>query len=112
MVRIHDAVSVLKLGPGQVVAISIPNWSVVPAAADFSDRAHLRRLTETFNAIAESEAGRRGFDWADITGVSTSGKGRPGWIAGDRLHPGDAQYAAWAEVIWERVKDAWSAVCR
>jgi len=109
LVRIHDAISVLKLGPGRMVAISIPDWSVVPAAADFGDRAHLRRLTETFNAIAESEASRRGFDWVDITPVSLSGEGRPGWIADDRLHPGDIQYAAWAEVIWDKVQASWKA---
>ena len=27
-----------------------------------------------------------------------------GWIASDRLHPGDAQYAAWADVIWDRIR--------
>ena len=110
LVRIHDAISTRKLGPGRVVAISIPNWSVVPAAGDFGDRAKLRRLTETFNAIAEDEARRRGFDWVDITAVSTSDEGQAGWIADDRLHPGDTQYAAWAEVIWDRVKEAWTAV--
>jgi len=91
------------------VAISIPNWSVVPAAGDFGDRARLRRLTEAFNAIAEEEARRRGFDWVDITEVSTSGGGRAGWTADDRLHPGDVQYAAWADVIWDAVKAAWTA---
>lgn len=110
LVRIHDAISTLKLGLGCGVAISIPNWSVVPAAGDFGDRGRLRRLTETFNAIAEEEARRRGFDWVDITAVSTSGEGQAGWIADDRLHPGDVQYAAWAEVIWEKVNVAWSAV--
>ena len=53
-----------------------------------------------------------GFDWVDITGVSTYSLGSPGWIASDQLHPGDAQYAAWAEVIWDRVRDAWARASR
>jgi len=109
LVRIHDAISALRLAPGRVVEISIPNWSVVPAAADFGDRAHLRQVTDTFNAIAKGEAGRRGFGWVDITAVSGSGEGRAGWLADDRLHPGDVQYAAWADLIWDRVKEDWTA---
>jgi lysophospholipase L1-like esterase len=35
-----------------------------------------------------------------------SGAGTEGWIAADELHPGDAQYAAWAEVIWPVVKES------
>ena len=92
---------------GQVAAISIPNWSVVPAARDFGDPNRLRTLTESFNKVAEDLARSHGFTWIDITEVSTSGSGE-GWISDDRLHPGDKQYAAWAEVIWESVRETWS----
>jgi lysophospholipase L1-like esterase len=108
--RIYSAVAALELGAGRVVAISIPNWSVVPAARDFGDPAHLRQLTDTFNAIAKEEAASDGFTWVDITQASTSKSGTPGWISSDRLHPGDAQYAAWADVIWDTVKPSWTSV--
>ena len=88
----------------RVVAVSIPTWSYVPAAADFGGAMHVERLTGTFNAIAREEAEARGFAWVDIGPVSTSGIGSRGWIASDQLHPGDAQYAAWAEVIWPVVE--------
>jgi len=110
--RIYDAVGSLKLPAGSVVAISIPNWSVVPAARDFGDPEQLRRLTDEFNAIANREALSRGFTWIDITHVSTSKAESPGWISADRLHPGDVQYAAWADVVWEAVKDKWSELAR
>jgi lysophospholipase L1-like esterase len=110
--RIYDAVGSLKLPAGSVVAISIPNWSVVPAARDFGDPARLRRLTDAFNAIAQEEAAGHGFTWIDITHVSTSKAESPGWISADRLHPGDVQYAAWADVVWEGVKDKWSELAR
>lgn len=87
-----------------VVTISIPDWSFVPAAADFGGSDHVGRMTGVFNEVAREEARSLGFEWIDITEVSRSGVGAPGWIAADRLHPGDAQYAAWAEVIWDRLK--------
>ena len=110
LVRIYDAVGALELGPGRVVAISIPNWSVVPAAAGFGAPEHLKRLTDSFNETALREAETRGFTWVDITAVSTSGTGTRGWISSDQLHPGDPQYARWADVIWETVREKWTAV--
>ena len=83
-----------------VVAVSIPTWSYVPAAADFGGKAQVDRLTKLFNEVARDEATRRGFTWVDIGGASTSAIGSKGWIAGDNLHPGDVQYAAWADEIW------------
>ena len=69
-------------------------------------------MTNGFNAAARKEALELGFDWVDVTGVSTYQLGSPGWIAADQLHPGDAQYAAWAEVIWDRVRDAWAKAAK
>ena len=108
--RIYDAVASLGLPEGQVAAISIPNWSVVPAARDFGEPERLRGLTDAFNAIANEEASSRGFTWIDITQVSTSDAGADGWISEDRLHPGDTQYAAWADVVWAAVRESWSSV--
>ena len=86
----------------RVAAVSIPTWSYVPAAADFGGMAHVDRMTWIFNDVAREEATARGLAWIDIGEASTSGIGTDGWIASDELHPGDAQYAAWAEVIWEK----------
>ena len=109
LVQIYDEVASLALPAGQVVAISIPNWSVVPAARTFGDPAQIRNLTDAFNAIARQEAEARGFTWVDITAISTSGIGSKGWISSDQLHPGDTQYAAWADVIWGSVSESWPA---
>jgi acyl-CoA thioesterase-1 len=109
LIEIYDRLSALELPPGLAVSISIPDWSVVPAASGFGDPARLRRLTEAFNDIARRESEARRLTWIDITAASRSGLGKKGWIASDDLHPGDPQYAAWAEVIWEAVKDRWVA---
>lgn len=108
LATIYDRVATLQLEPGRVVAISIPDWSVVPAAANFGDPGRLRRLTDDFNGCAQREAQKRGFMWVDITSVSTSRHESPGWISSDELHPGDIQYAAWADVIWEAVRGPWT----
>ncbi len=99
LVHIYDAVLTLEVRP-RTAAISIPTWSYVPAAEDFGGRDRVERLTAVFNGVARQEALERGFTWIDLTEASTSGVGTVGWIASDDLHPGDPQYAAWAEAIW------------
>jgi acyl-CoA thioesterase-1 len=108
LVEIYDTVASLHLRRGRVVAVSIPNWSVVPAARHYGDPIRIRVQTDQFNAATREEAERRDFTWVDITAVSTSAMGSPGWVAADDLHPGDRQYAAWAEVIWSAVREDWS----
>jgi lysophospholipase L1-like esterase len=105
LVEIYDELAKEKALGVRVFAVSIPNWSVVPAAREFGDPERIRDLTDTFNDIAREEAEKRGFGWIDITAASLSGLGTPGWIASDGLHPGDNQYAAWAEVIWHSVRE-------
>jgi lysophospholipase L1-like esterase len=104
LIRIYDEVQKESAPDGRVFAVSIPNWSVVPAAREYGDPEQIRHLTDTFNDIAQEEAVERGFGWIDITAASLSGLGTPDWIASDGLHPGDNQYAAWAEVIWHSIK--------
>ena len=106
LVTIYDRVAALNLPRGRVAAISIPNWSVVPAARDFGAPEHLRALTDGFNDIAQHEAEARGFTWIDIAAASISGLGSAGWIASDGLHPGDSQYGVWAEAIWQSLRTA------
>ena len=101
LATIYDALS------GSVAAVSIPTWSYTPAAKDFGGAEHVERLTGIFNGGAREEAEARGFSWVDITQASASGIGTKGWIADDDLHPGDAQYAAWAEAIWSAIRDVW-----
>jgi acyl-CoA thioesterase I len=109
LAEIYDAISTLGLPPGRVAAVSIPDWSVVPASAEYGDPAHIRTLTDAFNRSAGEEAAARSFTWVDITAVSRSGLGSSGWVSADGLHPGDPQYAAWADAIWDEVAATWSA---
>jgi lysophospholipase L1-like esterase len=106
LATIYDEVA--KVSERRAAAVSIPTWSYTPAAADFGGKDHVEKLTRIFNGIASSEARSRDFTWIDLGEASTSGIGTTGWIAPDGLHPGDAQYAAWAEAIWSAAKDSWT----
>jgi len=97
--QIYDAI-----GGRKVFTVSIPTWSYVPAAADFGGADRVDRLTGIFNEVAREESEARGHRWIDIGPASVSGIGTRGWIAADRLHPGDAQYEIWANTIWEVVR--------
>jgi lysophospholipase L1-like esterase len=109
LAEIYDTVAALHLPSGRVAAISIPDWSAVPAARDYGDPREISAQTEAFNAAAQEEAVRRAFTWVDITEASRKGLGSEGWVSADGLHPGDSQYAAWGDEIWREVKDRWSS---
>jgi lysophospholipase L1-like esterase len=110
LAKIYDRIAALKLARGHAVAISIPTWSYVPEAMRFGGTELVQELTNNFNVVARKEAEASGFMWVDITAVSASAIDTPGWIASDDLHPGDAQYAAWADAIWESVRDSWTRI--
>jgi len=109
LVWIYDVIAARGLAPTRVVAISIPDWSAAPAAGKFGRPEQLRLVIDGFNALARSEAATRGFLWVDVSELSRSRMGEKGWLARDRLHPGDAQYSAWAEMIWDQVREPWTA---
>jgi len=109
---IYDFVARFRLPAGRVVTVAIPDFSVVPTAGEYGTPAALRAQIDAFNQIAAGESQGYGFHFVDISDVSRSGIGRPDWIADDGLHPTDAQYAAWADVIWRAVEAAWTRVAK
>lgn len=109
---IYDFVARLRLPAGRVLTVAIPDFSVVPTAGDYGKPETLRARIDAFNQIAVEESQARQFDFVDISEVSRSGVGRSDWIADDGLHPADAQYAAWAEVIWRAVEADWTRAAK
>ena len=109
LVQIYDAIEALHLPPPRVLAISIPDYSYTPVGRASGRPEQIAGGLRRFNAIAMSEAESRGFTWIDIFDLSRSQIGSAGWISSDGLHPGDIQYRAWAERIWERAAAPWGA---
>ena len=109
LIWIYDVIAARRLSPDCVAAISIPDWSAAPGASRFGPPDRLRLVIDGYNALARTEAATRGFLWVDLAELSRSRLGEKGWTSADGLHPGDAQYAAWAEHIWDQVREAWTA---
>lgn len=110
--EIYDRVKALGLAEGRVLAISIPDFSIAPAAPAFGAPMTLRARIDQFNKVAAIEASRHGFGYVDISELSRSGSKRPGWLAADGLHPADAQYEAWSQLIWQQVASRWTVQAR
>ena len=108
--EIYDRLDALRLEPGRVVAVSTPDFSFTPTGPSFGSAEQVMSGLRDINVVAHDEASRAGFPFVDIFDVSRSGIGTAEWIADDGLHPGPAQYRAWADAIWEAVEADWSVV--
>lgn len=87
---------------GKVIVLSIPDWGVMPFAAD-RDRGQVAREIDAFNAACRAEAAARGVRFIDVTGISRSAATRPALIASDGLHPSAEQYRLWAEAVADAI---------
>ena len=108
--QIYQAIKELGLPAARVLAISIPDFSLLPGAAPFGSPSHLRARIDTFNAIARSEAASVGFPYADVTEISRKGNRGDDWLAADGLHPGWTQHRAFADHLWEVAGASWKSV--
>jgi len=108
LVQIYDAIAAVS--GARVLAVSIPDFSYTPVGRASRASERTLELLRVFNAGARVTAEMRGFTWVDVLEVSRARIGTPGWIAGDGLHPGDLQYAAWADHIWPVVQRDWTAL--
>ncbi len=107
---IYDALAAEAREPGAVLAITVPDWSLAPAAAAFGTPDQLRTEIEWRNERAMSEARRRGFRVFDVAPISRR-LGRAG-LGPDQLHPTQAQYERWADEIWDALGPDWVAAGR
>ncbi len=81
-----------------VVVLSIPDWSVTPFAQE-SSRDEIREEIDQFNRVNKSRTIDKGVLYLDITPLSREAAHNPAFIAEDGLHPSDAMYCAWVDLI-------------
>lgn len=108
--QIYGSLARFGLASRRVVAVSIPDFSDVPAARAFGLARDLRARIDTFNQLARLEAEPHRFIYVDIAPLSRSGIGRMEWLAADGLHPAAAQHRAIAAHIWAAVGSDWRSV--
>lgn len=84
----------------RVMVVSIPDWSVVPfAAEDERSPAQIAAEVAAFNEINRAEAARAGVHYVDVTPVSRQAAVDPALTAVDGLHPSGKMYGLWVDLI-------------
>ena len=89
----------VRLVPGRIVTVSIPDYTVTPAGADFGDPRQQHDGIVAANATLARLAAERGIAHVDIFDLSLRAADDRSLVADDGLHPSGAQYALWFERI-------------
>jgi lysophospholipase L1-like esterase len=82
-----------------ILLITIPDFSVVPAAAYFHTGQDISAGIASFNAIIAAEAQKRGLPLADIFSLTRHMKDDPALILPDGLHPSEKEYRLWLDLF-------------
>jgi lysophospholipase L1-like esterase len=98
VVHILDAL-LARLPPGRIIGISIPDYTVTPAGADYGDPRQQRAGIAANNATMARLSAERDIAFVDIFDLSERAASDTTLVAGDGLHPSGAQYALWVERI-------------
>ena len=88
-----------RVGPGRIVAVAVPDYTVTPAGADYGDPRRRHDGIVAVNQAMAREAADRGIAFVDIFDVSRQAKEDPTLVANDGLHPSARQYGLWVERI-------------
>lgn len=83
----------------RLVIVSIPDYTVTPAGADYGDPSAKSAAIVDANAIMERLAGECGVPFVDIFDISLGAASDRSLVAADGLHPSGRQYALWVERI-------------
>jgi acyl-CoA thioesterase I len=92
--RILDAL-LARLPADRIVTVSIPDFTVTPAGADYGDPDDQHDAIVTNNTIMARLAAARGIAFVDIFDLSLGVAGDRSLVADDGLHPSGSQYALW-----------------
>jgi acyl-CoA thioesterase-1 len=99
---------VALVGAGNVVVVTIPDYTVTPAGGDFGDREQQSMGIQANNRAMTELATARGIAVVDIYDISLDAGTDRSLVAGDGLHPSGAQYARWVD----RIRPAIEAILR
>jgi len=88
-----------RVGPGRIVTVAVPDYTVTPAGADYGDPRRRHDGIVAVNQAMAREAADRGIAFVDIFDVSRQAKEDATLVANDGLHPSARQYGLWVERI-------------
>jgi len=90
---------VRRVGAGRIVAVSVPDYTVTPAGADYGDPGQRHDAIVNVNRAMGAAAADRRIAVVDIFDISLRCREDRTLIAGDGLHPSGRQYRLWVERI-------------
>jgi acyl-CoA thioesterase-1 len=96
LVEIFD-VLLAAVPPRRIVALSVPDYTVTPAGADYGDRSARHAAIVETNSIMARQCDQRAVAFVDIFDLSLGAAGDRTLVARDGLHPSGAQYARWVD---------------
>lgn len=88
-----------RLVPGRILTVSIPDYTVTPAGADYGDTRQQHDGIVAANATMARLAADRGIAHVDIFDLSLRAADDRSLVAGDGLHGSGVQYGLWVERI-------------
>ena len=98
METILDALT-REVGAERVLVVTIPDYTVTPAGADYGEPTTQSAKIRRYNAVATELAAARGITVVDIYDISLDAATDRSLVASDGLHPGAPQYARWVARI-------------
>jgi acyl-CoA thioesterase I len=84
-----------RLPADRIVTVSIPDYTVTPAGADYGDPDDQHDAIVANNTVMARLAGDRGIAHVDIFDLSLQAADDRSLVADDGLHPSGSQYALW-----------------
>jgi acyl-CoA thioesterase I len=97
-VAIFDAL-LAALPANRIVVVSIPDYTVTPAGADYGDPSTKRAGIVAANGAMARLCRQRGVAFVDIFDASSLARTDRTLVADDGLHPSGEQYAIWVDRI-------------
>lgn len=94
-----------RVGPDRIVVVTIPDYTVTPAGADYGDPAVQAAAIRGANGVMARLAGERGITVVDIHDISLEVATDRSLVAEDGLHPSGTQYGRWVERLVPVVQD-------
>jgi lysophospholipase L1-like esterase len=88
----------------RVIVLSIPDWGVTPFA-EGRDRKKISREIDEFNVVNAALSNQHKTHYINITDGSGTNASDRGFITADKLHPSEKEYARWAELIAEVMRN-------
>lgn len=104
---ILDYVQKQLLDPNKIILITIPDYSVTPAGAQYAHGRDVHKGITRYNEIIKTEAAKRKLLVVDIFPSTLKMKNDPSLISEDGLHPSSKEYANWEVMIRKAYLENW-----